>query len=358
MRFAFLALFAGCECDGNPPQPPECAIGESACGARCVLIDEDPAHCGECGRGCSAAQLCHAGACRDECPAGTSPCGRTCRALQTDPLHCGACDTACAPAETCDRGVCACPEGLLDCGDECVDASTDGANCGACDAACADGETCVGGVCGCAHERRETTCDDDGDDDCDGLADCEDPDCVGSVTSCDGACGEGVSACDGACLQGEGAAEEICGNGIDDDCDGESVAAPDDLEPTDACDECYRLGTDVTFEVSATIDSVLDASDCYSFGGVDDAAYAERIDVTLEGLPADMDLDVHLYRGIEACEARTPIASSTAGMGEPEALTFVETLDADDSAEYFVRVVRVAGFSCDAHYALGVEGLD
>jgi hypothetical protein len=363
MRLALAALLAGgCECDGTTPAPPDCDEGRTACGRACVLVSEDPAHCGGCGHACTAAELCHGGACRDECPAGTSPCGRTCRSLQTDPFHCGACDAACAEAQICDRGACACPEGLTACDGTCVDASTDVANCGACAEDCAAGETCVGGACGCARERRETTCDDEGDDDCDGLADCADPDCAGSVTACDGACGVGVASCEGdargPCAQGEAAAAEVCGNGIDDDCDGESLGAPDDLEPTDACDECYRLGTDVTFEVSATIDSVLDASDCYSFEGVDDVAYAERIDVALGDLGAGVDLDLHLYRGLAACEARTPVASSTAGAGEPETIAFVETLDADDSAEWYVRVVRVAGWSCDAHYSLRVEGLD
>lgn len=355
----WLVLLGGCDCGSEEPAP-DCEKGETACGRACFALGEDPFHCGGCDVECAGDEVCFGGTCRAGCPPGTDPCDRTCRALESDPANCGACGTACAQSEECDRGACACPDGLDPCGGTCVDLATDESRCGACDAPCAPGESCVGGVCGCRTERRETSCADGADDDCDALADCEDPDCAGSVVACEDACGAGVRRCEGAdrgaCLGGA-AAPETCGNGIDDDCDGESLAAPDSLEPTDTCDECYRLGTDPTFEVAATIDSVLDASDCYSFGAVDDARFAERIEVRLESLPPAVDLDLHLYRGADACEARRPTASSLLGPGEDERVQFVETFDADESDEWYVRVVRVSGFSCDDPYSLVVSGL-
>jgi hypothetical protein len=353
-----LALFwMGC---GGDPVLPKCAEGETACGQRCVRLDEDAEACGHCDTRCPEDEVCFASVCRADCPPGTERCDRTCRALETDPANCGSCGTACGVGEECARGACACPVGLARCGGACVDLETDAAHCGACDGVCAGSAACVGGACGCAGERRETVCEDGRDDDCDDLRDCADPDCADSVSACDGTCGAGVRRCAGGargpCEEGGGGVEQ-CGNGIDDDCDGESLAAPDSLEPTDACDECYRMGDDPRFEIAATIDSVFDALDCYSFGASDDADYAERITVTLTGLAPDLDLDLHLYRGLAACEARTPAASSMAGPGEDESIDFVETLEEDETDEWYVRVVRVSGFSCDDAYDLVVEGL-
>ena len=82
----------------------------------------------------------------------------------------------------------------------------------------------------------EITCDDDLDNDCDGLIDMDDPNCVpiGSCESdplfnadCDGPdldlCAEGIFQCDQNdqlfCSDDTGTNQEIC-NSLDDDCDG------------------------------------------------------------------------------------------------------------------------------------------
>jgi len=133
------------------------------------------------------------------------------------------------PAET--RGVGACRQGRPSCGnagtvicggevlpttevcngkdddcdgtvDEGFDFQTGRNNCGRCDQVCSDIQDCVAGQC---VRRRETTCDNNTDDDTDTLTDCADPDCNSLP------CGAGCT-----CLGGR-KAETNCTNGVSDE---------------------------------------------------------------------------------------------------------------------------------------------
>jgi hypothetical protein len=125
--------------------------------------------------------------------------------LQTDPANCGACNHACAAAEICQQGSCAkptetnCADGIDNDGNgltDCADPSCAGLSCGT--------------GCGCAAGRKtELACHDGLDNDGDGLVDCADPDCTGK------SCGPGC-----ACAADAGFTETICNNAIDDDHDG------------------------------------------------------------------------------------------------------------------------------------------
>src|SRR5262249_53722263 len=146
----------------------------------------------------------------------------------------------------------------------------------------------------------ETECDNDNDDDCDGLKDCADPDCIGATRACSGACGPGLETCgaDGmfsACVGGDGS-PEICGDGIDQDCSGADLRRPDAYEPNDTCATCTPLtGEDPAQTISASFDSVDDGVDCFKFEAVDDVFYPEEIIVQLEHIPAGQDYDLYLY---------------------------------------------------------------
>lgn len=117
---------------------------ERMCGARCIDIETDPDHCGDCATACAEGDVCASGTC-------CTPSTETCNGRDDD------CDAAIdegTPAalgcsgfgELCLSGMCSCPPERL-CGARCVDTSSDVAHCGRCGNACAAGETCRDGSC-------------------------------------------------------------------------------------------------------------------------------------------------------------------------------------------------------------------
>ncbi|MFH2009057.1 MAG: MopE-related protein, partial [bacterium] len=125
---------------------------------------------------------------------------------------------------------------------DCADSDCMGLSCGA------NGRVCSGGVCTCPGGSSETQCQDGQDNDCDGAVDCADSDCsanpacVSTETLCtDGLDNDGDgftdcadSDCSGVycgsfgvmCMGGvcacPGGTTEICGNFIDDNCNGQT----------------------------------------------------------------------------------------------------------------------------------------
>jgi len=136
--------------------------------------------------------------------------------------------------------------GLVDDGCECVDDTTQACYGGP--GGTEDVGKCHGGyqLCengqwseGCVGQVTPSSEDCNGkDDDCDGQTDEGDP---GSGNSCDsgkpGICKDGTTSCQNgklACLQDQQAQPEICGNGLDDDCNGKI---------DDSCCNNIALGT-------------------------------------------------------------------------------------------------------------------
>jgi len=83
-----------------------CSPGLTLCGALCVDLATDPAHCGRCEALCVAPQVCSAAACAASCPAGQTQCGQACVALDTHVLNCGTCGHACLSGQVCTAGQC------------------------------------------------------------------------------------------------------------------------------------------------------------------------------------------------------------------------------------------------------------
>ncbi len=193
-----------------------CAEGFVECGGACVSLTDDHDNCGACGRVCSGASQCGAGACQSvQSASAITSCAKdnafctsdgACRDLQHDPNNCGACGALCTAGDVCAAGKCAKLEaGLRDCtpdnvrcGEACRDVRFDPSNCGECGSHCAGTDRCTNGVCGASVSCAA------GNVTCDGK--CSNPKTdVANCGSCGVACGD-----DDVCVAGECMAKKHC----------------------------------------------------------------------------------------------------------------------------------------------------
>jgi hypothetical protein len=168
----------------------------------------------------------------------------------------GACEPGCNEQQPCQ-------DGLSCCADTCVDALADPLNCGGCDVACellanADA-TCADGMCGFTCQDGFDNCDGDPGNGCESEGAClcapgEQQDCYTGLPQTQGvgeckagtqicnAQGDGWSVCEGEILP---EAVDICSNGKDDNCDGNTDEDPDaDADGYTVCggDCCDSIG--------------------------------------------------------------------------------------------------------------------
>ncbi|HEY3451206.1 MAG TPA: Ig-like domain-containing protein, partial [Myxococcales bacterium] len=129
-------------------------------------------------------------------------------------------------------------DGKVDCADSNCQPSAPGASDGKYCSAAALGRKCdATGACVCPlGQTTESTCDDNLDNDCDGLADCQDPDCLNLVCSSTGKKCNSSKAC--VCPSGL-TSEDNCMNSVDDDCDG----LVDCADPNCANKQCNAVST-------------------------------------------------------------------------------------------------------------------
>jgi hypothetical protein len=163
----------------------------------------------------------------------------------------------------------------------------------------------------------------------------------------------------GACSGNVDPGFDTCGDGLDQDCDGYDASDPDNYEPNDSCFMAYYLGEEPDNQtVYATIDTPDDDNDYYYFTGNDSTLDpTERIQITLEDIPAGADFDLCLYQGYDNCVASNPLVCSTNIGTTDESIDWGESFGGDDDGDYYVRVIRYYGNSCFSGYWLTVHGL-
>jgi len=195
-----------CACGGTGP---DCIDEQVCCGTGCVLVWNNPDHCGDCFMTCGQNAFCEGVTCQcasqefaDCNTSWTDGCESN---LLESAENCGECGNSCGQNTACVSGQCDCADGYGNCdgawsnGCE-TDLNTPG-NCGLCGLDCPTDEVCCGGTCA-NLAQDDLNCGGCGNS-CPAGYICCDASCTNASTSIEH-CGTCFNACVGnyTCTQG------------------------------------------------------------------------------------------------------------------------------------------------------------
>jgi len=218
------------------------------------------------------------------------------------------------------------------------------------------------GECGCGEPPPED-CNGE-DDDCDGEVD-EGADGERLSRDCSTACGEGTESCMGGqwfnCTAQQ-PVPEVCGDGIDNDCDGVEERRPDEYEPNNECASARSLGNDPDTIIRPTFDGLHDTNDYFKFHGDDggNPFDKETVEIDLQNIPAGIQLRLRWFKSQADCERGREMDGVQQCGGRP-CVRWEESqciAGCDETSDYWIQVERVEGFDCAQTYELRVNGLN
>jgi len=159
--------------------------------------------------------------------------------------------------------------------------------------------------------------------------------------------------------------EETCGNGRDEDCDGEDeilLDQYDDRARNESCMNCTMLNSeddpDINQTVFATLHNAADI-DFYCFYGDDGVNPIEHVRIQLQNIPNGRDYDVFLYDSLDDCLERNDLANSINPDNQDEEISWRETPVYGDTGWFYVKVIGVGrSQSCFLNYELTINGLN
>ena len=225
-------------------------------------------------------------------------------------------------------------------------------------------------LCGTCGPPPEEVCDGQ-DQDCDGEADeTNDPGGEGRLKrDCSTDCGDGQEECLGGQWLNCSAPPsfpEVCGDGIDNNCDGIQANRPDQYEPNNSCGNAANLGEDPNVVIRPSMDSVDDRFDYFWFRGKDNTNAGcvfgdkEEIEIDLLNPPAGVQLRMRVFLEQGACDAGIrEFRDGVGDCGGHPCFRFEESCGTDEDGNYYIAIEKIGdGYNCDATYELRVNGLN